>query len=228
MLGRLFWSRGAVVFDLDGTLLDTLDGLHVALNDALSAHGLPPVSRHEVRDSMHGGFEASVRAALREDPVDPGRESAVLASYRARYRQSMIASTTAYPAVREVLESLSVRGCRLAVCTNRDEPMALELLEGLGLRSYFGAVVGLREGVEPKPHAGPLLSCLRESGIAPDEALLVGDSAVDVACAAAAGVPCLVFEGGYGADALEPGAGIARFSSFGALLEARPPAATSE
>ncbi len=228
MPARLFWSRRAVVFDLDGTLLDTLDGLHLALNDALREHRLAPISRHEVRRSMHGGFEASVRAALPGGPLDPGRESAVLASYRARYRQVMLACTTTYPAVQEVLESLRVRGRRLAVCTNRDESLALELLEGLGLRSHFGAVVGLREGVEPKPHAGPLLSCLRSSGTAADEALLVGDSAVDVACAAAAGVPCLLFEGGYGADALEPGAGIARFPSFGALLEARPPLGTLE
>jgi len=220
---RLFWHRAAVVFDLDGTLVDTLEGLHLALNETLVAYGLSTVSRDAVRRSMHGGFEASVRAALRDGRGDRGHESVVLAAYRARYRQVMVERSALYPSVREVLESLQARGCRLAVCSNRDESLALELLEGLGLRTCFGTVVGLREGVEPKPHAGPLLCSLRGSAIAPGDALMVGDSAVDVACAAAAGVPCLLFEGGYGADALAPAAGIDRFASYAALLAARPP-----
>lgn len=219
---ELFWNCGAAVFDLDGTLVDTLDGLHIALNEALRDHGLSSVDQDHVRRSMHGGFEGSVQAALQGAPDASGRGSAVLQSYRERYREIMIERSVAYPGVHEVLERQRARGCRLAVCTNRDEPMALALLGGLGLRPFFDAVVGLRQGIEPKPHPRPLLLGLQALNIAPGNALVVGDSEVDVACAAAVGVPCLVFDGGYGADGLEASDGSGRFASYPSLLDARP------
>lgn len=217
-----FWSCAAAVFDLDGTLVDTLDGLHVALNHALQEHGFAAVERRRVHRSMHGGFAATVQAALHDAPGAGSCGPAVLRSYRARYRALMVRRSAAYPAVREVLERQRARGCRLAVCTNRDEPMALELLEGLGLRPFFDVVVGSRRGVEPKPHPRALLLALQALGTAGGSALMVGDSEVDVACAAAAGVPCLVFDGGYGPDALDAGAAEGRFASYASLLRARP------
>lgn len=217
----LFWRCDAVVFDLDGTLLQTLLGLHKALNDVLRIHGFAPVSPELVRSSMHTGFAGSMQAALRAVPNAAQHHAALLAAYRARYRETMVAQSAVYPGVHEVLQAQRARGCKLAVCTNRDESLALELLEGLGLDVYLSAVVGLRDGDEPKPHPGLLMRSLEALDIGPGHALMVGDSAADVGCAGAAGVPCLVFDGGYGADALPSGERHARFSSYGELLQAR-------
>ena len=210
-----------MVFDLDGTLVQTLDGLHLALNDALVSQGLTSVAPELVRSSMHTGFAGSVQAALRAVPDAQRHRAALLAAYRARYRETMVAQSAVYPGVHEVLQAQRARGCKLAVCTNRDEPLALELLEGLGLDVYFNALIGLRDDDEPKPHPGLLLRSLAALDIPPGRALMVGDSAADAGCADAAGVPCLVFDGGYGADALPPAARYARFASYGELLHAR-------
>lgn len=210
-----------MVFDLDGTLVQTLDGLHLALNDALVSQGLTSVAPDLVRSSMHTGFAGSVQAALRAVPDAQRHRAALLAAYRARYRETMVAQSAVYPGVHEVLQAQRARGCKLAVCTNRDEPVAMELLEGLGLDVYFNALIGLRDDDEPKPHPGLLLRSLKALNIAPGHALMVGDSAADAGCADAAGVPCLVFDGGYGADSLPPAARYARFASYGELLQAR-------
>jgi phosphoglycolate phosphatase len=217
----LFWRCDAVVFDLDGTLLQTLHGLHQALNDVLGIHGFAVVSPELVRSSMHTGFAGSVQAALQAVPNATRHHAALLTAYRERYRETMVAQSAVYPGVHEVLQAQRARGCKLAVCTNRDEPVAMELLEGLGLDVYFNALIGLRDDDEPKPHPGLLLRSLKALDIAPGHALMVGDSAADAGCAGASGVPCLMFDGGYGADALPPGARYARFSSYGELLQAR-------
>lgn len=217
----MFWRCDAAVFDLDGTLVDTLDGLHAALNEALLGHGAAPVDRQCVRRSMHGGFEATVRSALERSHGAEQRADGVLCAYRARYRSLMVDRSVAYRSVREVLEHQRARGCRLGVCTNRDEPLAVELLEGLGLRPLFDVVVGLRAGVEAKPHPRMLLHALQALSTAPATGLMVGDSEVDVACAAAAGVPCVVFSGGYGAEALAAAGRVRRFDSYASLLRER-------
>jgi phosphoglycolate phosphatase len=218
---ELFWRCDAVVFDLDGTLAQTLDGLHVSLNEVLCEHGYRPVSQDEVRGSMHGGFAASVQAALKGIDVGGCSEAAVTEAYRARYREKMIAKTTLYPGVWEVLEAQRIRGCLLAVCTNRDELMAVELLEGLGLLPYFSSIVGLSEGSAPKPNPMPLIRALDVLGIGANHALMVGDSIVDVACAMSADMPCLLFEGGYGATELPPNLNVSRFCTYEDLLRER-------
>jgi phosphoglycolate phosphatase len=217
----LFWCCDAVVFDLDGTLLQTLHGLHQALHDVLGTHGFAAVSSELVRSSIHTGFAGSVQAALQAVPNATRHHAALLTAYRARYRETMVAQSAVYPGVHEVLQAQRARGCKLAVCTNRDEPVAMELLEGLGLDVYFNALIGLRDDDEPKPHPGLLLRSLKALNIAPGHALMAGDSAADAGCADAAGVPCLVFDGGYGADSLPPAARYARFASYGELLQAR-------
>lgn len=215
----LFWRCDAVVFDLDGTLAQTLHGLHQALNDVLGTHGFALVSPDLVRSSMHAGFASSVQAAVQALPNASQHRAALLAAYRARYREMMVAQSAAYPDVHEVLQAQRARGCKLAVCTNRDEPLALELLQGLGLDVYFSAIVGLRVGDEPKPHPGLLLRSLQALDTAPGLALMVGDSAADMGCAAAAGVRSLLFDGGYGANALPAGEHHTRFSGYRQLLQ---------
>lgn len=216
------WACESVVYDLDGTLVDTLDDLTGALNAALQDHDLPPVAREVVRDSMHAGFAGSLEAALGARSVSARRRTLLGSAYRRHYANLLASGSRPFDGVIELLDLQRERGVRLAVCTNRDEELAEDVLESAGLRGRFDVVVGLRAGRPAKPDPAPLRQALAALQAQPPTSVLVGDSAVDVACAAAAGVDCLVFTGGYG------GAGVAdldparRIRSYRGLLKRVP------
>jgi phosphoglycolate phosphatase len=216
------WACEAVVYDLDGTLVDTLDDLTEALNAALRDHGLPPVARELVRDSMHVGFDGSVEAALGRTRLAAGRRTLLEAAYRRHYAGRLASGSRPFDGVPELLDLQRERGVRLAVCTNRDEDLAEAVLVSAGLRGHFDVVVGRRADRPAKPDPAPLRLALALLQAPASATVLVGDSAVDVACAAAAALDCLVFTGGYG------GAGVAaldpalRIRSYRSLLRRMP------
>jgi phosphoglycolate phosphatase len=216
------WACDAVVYDLDGTLVDTLDDLTQALNAALQDHGLAPVARDVVRDSMHAGFAGSLEAVLDGRTMSTSQMSLLGSAYRRHYASQLHLGSRPFDGVIELLDLQCERGVRLAVCTNRDEDLAEAVLEAAGLRSRFDVVVGLQDGRPAKPDPASLHQALAALQARPPAALLVGDSAVDVSCAAAAGIECLVFTGGYGgagvAD-LDPGR---RFRSYRGLVKRVP------
>ena len=214
---RLFWDRSARVFDLDGTLVDTLPDLSRTLNAALADLGLPGVATEVVRRSLHGGLEASVDSALQTLQAPVALRELLLSRYQAHYDTAPAQHSRPYPGVPELLERLRSRGDTLAVCTNKPQALAQRLLGCLGLASSFRVVVGADTCGQRKPHPAPLLHALDALGATPQQAVLVGDSAVDLACAEAAGVDCLLFAGGYG-DVSHPH----RFAQWAQLLEREP------
>ncbi|MDH4392122.1 MAG: HAD-IA family hydrolase [Aquabacterium sp.] len=218
--GSLFWSRAVRVFDLDGTLVDTLPDLTRALNVALSDLGLPEVDSALVRASLHAGLEGSVDAALVAAGAPAALTDMLLARYRLHYDALLSEQSLPYPGVPELLEQLRLRGDRLAVCTNKQEPQALRLLGSLGLAAYFSSVVGADTCGQRKPHPAPLLHAIGALGGTCVQALMVGDSVVDLHCAQAAGVDCVLFAGGYGTGAEGP---VSRFESYAELLAAQSP-----
>ena len=192
------YARPLQVFDLDGTLIDTIVDLTVALNLALYDHRLPPIGRELVRASLHGGVEASARAALVAASASEDRFEPLLESYRVHYRSISGKFARVYRGVPSVLAALRARGARLAICSNKAEAEARELLARKNLDGYFDVVVGADTCGVRKPAPEPLLAAIsRLRGNAVD-ALFTGDSHIDVACAFAAGVDCALFEGGYG------------------------------
>lgn len=195
---QLFWTRPVRVFDLDGTLVDTLPDLARALNAALSDLGLPPVPAALVRQSLHDGIEGSVEAALQALRAPAALRELLLARYQVHYDDTPAQLSRPYPGVHEVLQRLLARGERLAVCTNKQQVLAQRVLGSLGLAPFFSVVVGADTCDHRKPHPAPLLHAIGALGASRSQTLLVGDSAVDLACADAAGVDCLVFRGGYG------------------------------
>ena len=169
------------VFDLDGTLVDSLDDLHASVNHALAAVGLPPRTREEV----HGYVGEGARVLL-ERAVAPRGEllEPALAAWRPHYAAHCLDRTVPY---RGIAALLAGAGRVLAVHTNKPGAMARKILDGLGLLPRFAAVVGGDEAPR-KPDPSGLLEIMARIGATPAETVFVGDSRHDVATARAAGV----------------------------------------
>lgn len=203
-------SRPHVVFDLDGTLVDTLPDLTEGLNQALVRHGLGRVATELVRASLHQGLEGSVEAAVHALGLAPSWRRSLLDSYVEALERRGDGAARCFPGVPSLLERLHGRGYRLAVCTNKPSGPASRLLARLGLKKHFELVVGADTCIHRKPHPEPLRHAIQQLGGDASSALMIGDSVVDFACAQAAGVECLIFQGGYGGVF----AGGARFCNF--------------
>ena len=212
----------ALVFDLDGTLVDTLPDMLAALNAALASCGQPPMAAAQVQARLHHGLEGMVDAALERDgnKSDACMRGSIQARFETGYAQNLAEHSLPYPGVAPALEILAKRGMRMAVCTNKPRAMAETLLAQLDLLKYFSIVVGADTCKERKPSATPLLYAIEQIGGTPERSLMIGDSAIDIACATAAGVRCWIYTRGYGGiDAVAPGIG-AVFDDFAFLLGA--------
>ncbi len=211
----LFWSRRVRVFDLDGTLIHTLPDLAAALNQALREMGLRSVPETLVRASLHAGLEGSVAAACTYLRVPQEAQVPLLVRYRRHYAAGLALRSTPYDGVPELLAYLSARGEPMAICSNKPQRHAEELLAAFGLHRHFAVIVGADTCSERKPHSAPLQFAVARLGGRLGEALLVGDSAVDADCARAAGTSHLWFSRGYGA--VPEGCGL-RIDSYRELL----------
>ncbi|MBE1237060.1 phosphoglycolate phosphatase [Phaeovibrio sulfidiphilus] len=198
-------SFSGLVFDLDGTLIDSVPSLTRALNTLFAEDGLTPLDPAEVQAMVGEGAGLLVaRAFAARDAGDASghdpRHARRLKQFLALYSADPFTGTTLYSGAREMLETLKARGLTLGLCTNKPEAPARALLAHLGLAPFLDAIVGGDTLPTRKPDPAPLFETLRRMGIAPAEALFVGDSATDVRCARHAGVPVAVFTHGYALD----------------------------
>ncbi len=199
-------SLRAILFDLDGTLLDTAGDIAEALNRALIEQGLPELAETQVRTLIGRGVASLIERTIAllgvpGGPADAGRLLDRYEAHYARLRASGPSATRAYPGVREALSELRARNLRTAVVTNKPRCAALELLDRLELQPWIDVVIGGDAG-HRKPHPQPLLSACAALGVYPDEALMVGDSSIDVTAARAAQMPvvCVLYGYNEGAD----------------------------
>jgi len=195
----------AVLFDLDGTLLDTIGDIADALNAALEETGFAPRPLSTVRALVGQGAAVLIRRVLAADAVDAATEARLLERFFTHYGALHAARSLRaqpYPGVVDGLRALADRGVAMAVVTNKRADLAVATLADAGLLGSFRRVVGGDTCPTRKPDPAPLLYALRELGVAPARALMVGDSANDVRAARAAGVPVLCVPYGYteGAD----------------------------
>ncbi len=217
---RVLRGRRALVFDLDGTLVDTLPDLVVALNAALAEIGAVAVPPIVVRTTLHGGLEASAAGALRYLDLPASMSGALTSAYAKHYARAPARRATAYDGVPELLARLCRDGVRIAVCTNKRGRQAEQVLEATGLLARICAVVGADACDRRKPDPAPLRLALSRLGADARDAAFVGDSVVDVHTARAAGVDCVLHVAGYGiVGAEEPGVH-ARFGRYPSLLAA--------
>lgn len=187
----------AVVFDLDGTLIDSAADIAYALNSAIERRDLPPFPIDEVKQMIGGGVPKLVERALLAHGVSRIGLAPVAADFIEIYRDNLITRTTLYEGARELLEKLRSEGRPLGLCTNKRHDLTLQTLQALDLAKYFSAVIGEREGAPRKPDPAPLRGVLAALDAAPGRAVMVGDSAADVGCARAAGVASVVVSFGY-------------------------------
>jgi len=185
-----------IVFDLDGTLVDTAPDLSNALNHVLTARGHDPVPAAAVREAVGRGARAMIEEALEraatQDDVDR-----MLADFLMHYEANIARESRPFPGAVAALERLSSAGARLAVCTNKRESLTRMLLQALELQDYFAATAGRDTFGVSKPDPGHLLGVIAAAGGTASRAVMVGDSAVDIAAARGAGVPSILVTFGY-------------------------------
>jgi len=188
----------ALVFDLDGTLVDSFSAIHAALKAAAASVGTEPWDLATTKKHVGWGLEALV-----EEAFGPAKKEAALASFLEHYGKIFLSKTYLMPSVSETLPQLADRGYRLAVATNKHASFTERILSRLGIRDYFRAVVGPDASTPPKPHPAMLARVMETLEASPAETLYVGDMPLDVETAARAGVDCLlVATGPYHAEEL--------------------------
>ena len=179
------------IFDLDGTLLNTLEDLAASTNYALRSHGLPEHSIDDVRRFVGNGVRMLMRRAVPGGEQNPLFE-ATFATFRQHYLQHSLDATRPYDGIMEMLDDLKHRGCRLAVVSNKFCAATEELC-----RHFFAdlieVAIGENEaaGIRKKPAPDTVFEALRRLGVGKDGAVYVGDSEVDLLTARNAGLPCI-------------------------------------
>jgi phosphoglycolate phosphatase len=206
-------SVGAILFDLDGTLVDSAPAMTRGLNELTRRHGAPPVDVASVRRWVSLGGEAMLRGAL-GGKADPLGE---LDEFRVILRGQTADPADLYPGVPAMLAALKREGYRIAVCTNKREDIAVPYAKGLGITAYLDAIVGGAPGRHLKPH--PLLAhlALERLGAGAHEAIFVGDSEIDAETALAAGLRFVLVTFGYPHGDIAAIRADARLTGFDAL-----------
>ena len=203
-------ARPTVVFDLDGTLVDSADAIGDIINNMRAERGLQRLSLDEVRPYVTSGGAAMAEALL---AGAWGDTPTALAAFRERYGAAPTPADSVYPGAREALAALSGAGLRLAVFSNKTQSLCEKVLGDLGLAPRFAAVVGTGPNTPHKPDPTGFFQALNRAGGVAARSCLVGDSAADEATAKRAGVPFIFAAWGYG-DASGVAADVARAKSF--------------
>lgn len=177
------------IFDLDGTLLDTLNDLHASCNYALRTHGMPERSLEEVRQFVGNGVKKLMERAI-PDGLDNPLFEETLQTFRQHYLLHNLDTTLPYPGIMEMLQQLKAQGKRIAVVSNKFYAATQDLC-----KHFFGdtiqVAIGEREDIKKKPAPDTVLEALRQLQVTRQDAVYVGDSEVDVETARNSGIPCI-------------------------------------
>jgi len=189
-------ARFLVVFDLDGTLIDSAQDLADAGNALLAGYGVAPVAQSRIVGMVGDGARELVRRLLAARALDVPLDDA-LARFLEEYNGRLVATTRPYDGVVEMLHQVFANA-RLAVLTNKPEYATKTLLHALDLQRFFADVIGGDSAVPRKPDPAGLLALVGRSRLSPTRALMVGDSVADLRTAVAAGVPACLARYGFG------------------------------
>ncbi|MBP3778982.1 MAG: HAD-IIIA family hydrolase [Prevotella sp.] len=179
------------VFDLDGTLLDTLGDLAASTNYALRTHGMPEHSLDDVRRFVGNGVRVLMERAVPQGAENPQFEAA-FQTFRTHYMQHSLDTTKPYDGILETLEALKAEGCRLAVVSNKMMAATQELCRHF-FRDTIEVAIGEHEaqGIRKKPAPDTVNEAFRQLGVGKERAVYVGDSDVDILTARNSGLPCI-------------------------------------
>lgn len=180
-----------LIFDLDGTLVDSYEAIQDALSHAMTALGFAPWRPEETKRRVGRGLEILLEEAVGEANVAEG-----VRLFRERYPKVFLDKTRILPGVARTIPELKARGKRLAVATNKPSDFSRQILDHLGLGPHFDLVLGPLDVPRPKPHPDMLNRILAELKFRPDETLYIGDMTLDAESAANAGLDCLLLATG--------------------------------
>ncbi len=184
----------AIIFDLDGTLIDSAPDIHAAVNKMLAAEGREGLDLATVTSFIGNGLPKLVERVMQRVGMDMAEFDRIVADVLAIYNASAADLTRPYPHMAEVLAGLKEAGYRLGVCTNKPHEPAVIILKDLGLAGYFDVVIGGDSTEAKKPDPKPLQAAMAALG---GDVLYVGDSEIDAETAERAGVPFALFTEGY-------------------------------
>jgi phosphoglycolate phosphatase len=188
-----------IVFDLDGTLIDTAPDLVDTLNVILARHDVAPVAFDQARNMIGAGVKPLLQRGLASKGVQlpPNEIDKLFVEYLEVYAAHIADRSRPFPGLERALDTLSAQGCTLAVCTNKLEWLSVRLLEKLNLAQRFGAICGQDTFTMRKPDPDMLRLTIARAGGDIGHAVMVGDSMTDVATARAAGIPVVAVDFGY-------------------------------
>ena len=214
-----------IVFDLDGTLIDTAPDLVDTLNVVFAREGLPPVPYDTARALIGGGARMMIKRGAEAEGLDypPDKLEALFADFIAHYSEHIADRSQPFPGLVDTLDTLAAAGHRFAVCTNKLERLSVMLLKELGLAHRFAAICGPDTFGMPKPDPEVLRRTIATAGGDPQHAIMIGDSLTDIRTARAAGIPVIAVDFGYTdrpVTELGPDRVISRFGQLPAAIAA--------
>jgi phosphoglycolate phosphatase len=187
----------AVIFDLDGTLIDTAGEIAVAMMRTFEELGLPALPRKDVENLIGRGVRSMVQRALEQGGAGSIGLDGAVERFEAHYEQTVATQAELFPGVLAGLRRLHEAGYGLSVVTNKPRSFTEKLLSGAQVESFFAGVVAGDDGIRRKPHGDMLVAACRAMGEEPASALMIGDSDNDVLAARAAGCPVWCVPYGY-------------------------------
>ena len=187
-----------IVFDLDGTLVDTAPDLCAALNHALGVLGRPPVPAEDLRHMVgHGARKLLENGLAATGTVSPELIEAGFAPFLAYYADHIADGSRPFDGVETALDALAVAGCRLAICTNKPVRMSQALVTALDWDGRFVANLGFDSVPKPKPDPNHLFATITAAGGDPGDTIFIGDSITDTTTALKAGIPVIAVTFGF-------------------------------
>ena len=212
-----------VVFDLDGTLVDTAPDLIDTLNRLFAREGIAEIPFAQARPLIGGGVKRLIERglAVNGDRGTVSEISRIYEDYLGHYAAHIADRSRPFPGLEQALDDLAGQGCRLAVCTNKLEWLSLRLLDALGLRARFAAICGQDTFGVQKPDPTILFRTISAANGDASAAVMVGDSETDIATARAAGIPVIAVDFGYcetPIERLEPDRIISHFDALATAI----------
>jgi phosphoglycolate phosphatase len=188
-----------IVFDLDGTLIDTAPDLVDTLNVVFAREGWPPVPYETARNTIGGGARMMIARGIAAEgiAVAPAKLEQLFADFIAHYTEHLADRSRPFPGLTDALDVLASGGCRFAVCTNKLERLSVLLLKQLKLADRFAAICGQDTFGIQKPDPEVLRRTVTAAGGNLPHAIMIGDSATDIRTARAAGIPVIAVDFGY-------------------------------